>query len=305
MISTILIAGGTGLVGRKLTELLHQQGKTVRLLTRTPKGDNQYAWDPARGTIDEQALHGVDAVINLAGAGIADARWTTARKKLLIDSRVQSTRLLHQTIIKTGWKPSVYLSASAIGIYGNSGEELQTEDITIAQGPNRPFMVDCCDQWEKAVTDIAQEGIRTALFRIGIVLDKNGGALKEISNPIRFGVAAYFGTGRSWYSWIHNDDLCNLFIWAAENPAISGIYNAVSPNPVRNLEFVKTTAKAMKKWAIPVPTPTFTLQLLLGEMAAVVLNSNRVSAEKLLAANFHFQFPTLEEALTNLYRPNQ
>ncbi len=302
MISTILIAGGTGLVGRRLIELLEQQGKTVRLLTRSPKGKNQFAWDPAKGTIDEQAVFGVDAVINLAGAGIADARWTTARKKLLIDSRVQSTNLLHQTFVKTGSKPSVYLSASAIGIYGNSGEEIQTEDQTIDQQPNRPFMVDCCDQWEKAAMDIEQEGIRTALFRIGIVLDKNGGALAEISKPIHFGLAAYFGDGKAWYSWIHNDDLCNLLIWAVQNHDIKGIYNAVAPNPVRNLEFVKTTAFAMKKWAIPVPAPSFALQLLMGEMAAVVLNSNRVSANKLLSAGFHFEYPTLKEALVNVYK---
>jgi len=296
---TILIAGGTGLIGDRLSALLQQKGYTVRLLSRHPKGAGQYAWDPAKGTLDETALEGVDAVINLAGAGIADGRWTAARKQLIIDSRVESARVLRNAFQKRNILPKTYLSASAIGYYGDSGEQWMYEDTPPADDS---FMVQCCVAWENAAEAIGALGIRTVIVRIGVVLAKDGGALPEFVKPLRFGLGAYFGNGQAWYSWIHLEDVCRVFIWALENQQIEGIFNAVAPNPARNKDLVKATAKAMRQPAIFAPAPPFALRLMLGEMSAVVLNSNRVSDEKLRAAGFGFSYPVLENALGEVFR---
>ncbi len=296
---TILIAGGTGLIGRRLSAMLFEKGYAVRLLSRSPRGERQYRWDTDAGFVDEKALEGVDAVINLAGAGIADKRWTPARKHLLIESRVRSANTLLAAFLRTGRKPAVYLSASAIGYYGNSGEEWMTEtDVPRGTG----FMVDCCRQWENAAAAVAQAGIRTAILRIGIVLALEGGALPEFVKPLYLGVGGYFAEGKSWYSWIHLDDVCRMFIWALENEEVTGVYNAVAPRPARNRELVAAIAKAMHRRAIFVPAPTFAMRFALGELSAAILNSNRISAEKAMKAGFEFQYPELEAALEAIFR---
>ncbi len=291
---TILIAGGTGLIGARLSVLLKAKGYMVRLLSRKPAGPEQYAWDPARGILDNLALEGVDAVINLAGAGIADGRWTPARKQLIVDSRVQSAAVLRKAFQEGTHMPRTYLSASAIGFYGNSGEQWMDETSAPVEDT---FMVECCGAWENAAEEIGALGIRTVILRIGVVLAKEGGALPEFVKPLRFGLGAYFGNGQAWYSWVHLDDICQIFIWALENEQVAGIFNAVAPNPVRNIDLVKATAKAMRQPAVFAPAPPFVLRLMLGEMSAVVLNSNRVSSEKIRAAGFHFSFPQVEGAL--------
>lgn len=294
---TVLIAGGTGLIGSRLTELLRLRTYTVRLLSRSPKGEEQFAWDPAKGTIDDAALTGVDYVINLAGAGIADQRWTEERKREIIDSRVQSTRLLRDSFERLQIRPKAYLSASAIGYYGNSGERRMRE---IDQPVEESFMVQCCRTWEEVADEVAALGIRTVKFRIGVVLAKEGGALLEFIKPMRFGIGAYFADGRAWYSWIHRNDLCRAFLWAMENEAISGVYNAVAPLPERNKPLVQATATALDKSVLIVPVPAFGLRLALGEMADVVLNSNLISAEKIQAAGFVFEYPALANALRHI-----
>lgn len=296
---TILIAGGTGLIGSRLSVLLEQKGYSVRLLTRHPKGPEQYAWDPAKGTIDDAALDGVDAVINLAGAGIAEGRWTALRKQLLIDSRVQSAQILQTAFQREGHQPKTYLSASAIGYYGNSGEQWMYETTPPTDDS---FLVQCCNAWEMAAEQIGALGIRTVILRIGVVLAKEGGALAEFIKPLRFGLGAYFGDGKAWYSWIHRDDLCRMFIWALENPQVDGVFNAVAPHPARNKDLVKSTAKAMRQPAIFAPAPPFALRLMLGEMAAVVLNSNRVAAQKIQEAGFDFLYPELDKALVEVFQ---
>lgn len=291
---TILIAGGTGLIGARLSVLLKAKGYMVRLLSRKPAGPEQYAWDPARGILDNLALEGVDAVINLAGAGIADGRWTPARKQLIVDSRVQSAAVLRKAFQEGTHMPRTYLSASAIGFYGNSGEQWMDETSAPVEDT---FMVECSGAWENAAEEIGALGIRTVILRIGVVLAKEGGALPEFVKPLRFGLGAYFGNGQAWYSWVHLDDICQIFIWALENEQVAGVFNAVAPNPVRNIDLVKATAKAMRQPAVFAPAPPFVLRLMLGEMSAVVLNSNRVSSEKIRAAGFHFSFPQVEGAL--------
>jgi uncharacterized protein len=188
--------------------------------------------------------------------------------------------------------PACYLGASAIGYYGNSGEALVYEHDHPA---DRTFMVQCCEAWETAHEEIGALGIRTVLLRIGVVLSKEGGALPELIKPLRLGLGAHFGD--AWYSWIHRDDVCRMFLWALEQPQAEGVYNAVAPHPERNKNLMQAAAKAMKQWAVFAQAPTFALRLLLGEMSAVVLNSNRVSAEKILQAGFKFRYPDAESAL--------
>ncbi len=297
--STVLLAGGSGLIGSRLAEMLRQKGYAVRILTRLPKGEDQYAWNPAAGMLDDSALQDVDCIMNLAGTGIAAKRWTAARKRDIIESRVQSAFTLRNAIERTGLRPKAYLSASAIGYYGNSGERWMTEaDMPVDTG----FLSDCSRQWESAAAGFSALGIRTVKFRIGVVLAKEGGALAEFVKPLRFGIGAYFSDGQAWYSWIHRDDVCRFFIWAMENPAIEGVFNAVAPHPVRNKELLKAIAKARRQVAIFVPAPAFALQLVLGEMAAVILNSNRVASAKSTQAGFEFQYPELNSALEHIFR---
>lgn len=293
----LLLAGGTGLIGSRLQTFLRPH-YDVRLLTRQPKAADHFYWNPEKGEMDETALRGVGVVINLAGAGIAEKRWSEARKNLLIESRVAGARVLHRALQKMEDRPAAYISASAIGYYGNSGERLCREEDAPA---DNSFMVVCCKEWEKSVAPIADLGIRTTIMRIGIVLTPQGGALKEIVRPLRFGAGSYFGNGQAWWSWIHLDDVCRMFLWAAATAEVSGVYNAVAPHPVRNEPLVRATAGAMRQPAAFLPVPAMALRFLLGEMSAVVLNSNRVSAEKVQKAGFDFQFPKIEPALANLF----
>ncbi|TNE54956.1 MAG: TIGR01777 family protein [Bacteroidetes bacterium] len=298
MALTILIAGGTGQIGSRLTEVLRNKGHQVRLLSRTPQGADQYGWDLKKKVIDDNAVSGADIVINLTGAGIADKRWTPARKQLLIDSRVDSANLLRESFQRLGYQPKAYLSASAVGYYGDAGDAWVHEYDAPA---DNSFMVECCTLWEQAVEAISAMGIRTVVLRTGIVLDKEGGALREIIKPMRFGAGGYFGDGQAWYSWIHHEDICQMYLWAAEHPEVEGIFNAVAPNPVRNIELIKATAKAMHQPAIFAPAPEFALRLVFGEMADAILFSIRASAEKIIQAGYRFHHPDLESALEEIF----
>jgi hypothetical protein len=295
----ILLAGGSGLIGTKLAELLRLQHYTVRLLTRTPKGPGAFKWDPSTGEIDDNALQNVDTVVNLAGAGIADKRWTHARKREIIESRVLAARVLVNAFERTGVKPKAYIAASAIGIYGNSGEQIMSESSPSA---DHSFMVDCCRQWEAATDEVAKKGIRTVTLRIGVVLAREGGALAEIIKPLQLGLGAYFGNGQAWWSWIHREDVCSMFLWAIQQPTVEGVFNAVAPNPVRGVELVRATAKAMGKSAVFLPAPSLVLRLMLGEMSAVILNSNHVTASKSTNAGFQFLYPDLPKALASIFQ---
>ncbi len=300
MAKTVLVAGGSGFIGSRLVERLQAEGHRVRLLTRTPRAEHHFGWNPADGQIDDEAVRGADVVINLAGAGIAEKRWTPERKKLIISSRVDSARVLGQAFRRLQHLPQAYLAASAIGYYGNSGERLMTENDPPA---DQGFLSTSTVAWEQATETIAAMGIRTVTLRIGIVLEQSGGALREIIRPLRWGIGAYFGDGQAWYSWIHRDDVCRMFLWAMDTTGAEGIYNAAAPNPVRNRELVRATARAMGRRALLMPAPVLALRMLLGEMADVVLNSTRVSADKVRQEGFSFQFPTLEEALADIFRP--
>jgi uncharacterized protein (TIGR01777 family) len=294
----VLLAGGSGLIGRRLAEMLREKNYSVRILTRSPKGEGQFFWNPAAEKIEDAALQNIDYVVNLTGAGIAEKRWTAARKREIIESRVQSACILRGAFERLNARPKAYLSASAIGFYGNSGEQVMTETSAPA---DKGFLTECCQQWESAADEVAALGIRTTKLRIGIVLAKEGGALTEFVKSLRFGLGAYFADGRAWHSWIYRDDVCRFFIWAIENQEVEGIFNVVAPHPVRNKNLVKAIAKGMRQPAIFAPVPAFALRLMLGEMAAAILGSNLVSSEKAQNAGFEFRYPQLAGALEAIF----
>lgn len=301
MEKTILLAGGSGLIGSRLSVLLQEQKYKVRLLTRNPRKAGEFQWDPMHGEIDDKALENVDHIISLAGAGIADKRWTVDRKHEIIQSRVRAAQMISEACIRTGTKPKSYIAAAAVGFYGNSGEQPMSE----SDGPvDEGFLVDCCRKWEQSADGMAALGIRTVKFRIGVVLAKEGGALAAIAKPIRWGLGTYFEDGQAWWSWIHRDDVCRMMLWAIEAPEIEGVFNAVAPNPVRGLALVRSTAVAMQKRVVLLPAPGFALRLMLGEMSAVVLNSNLVLSQKIETAGYQFKYPTLAGALAAIFDKN-
>ncbi len=298
---TVLIAGGTGLVGTRLSEILRDRGYKVIHLSRRQNLETEfpaYVWDVEKGTIDEVALMQADYIINLAGAGIADKRWTDARKKLIIQSRTQSTALLGHFIKDKSLKIKAYLSASAIGFYGNRQDDIMTEESTAGNG----FLVESTVEWEKYVNEISSLGIRTIALRIGIVLTTKGGALEKMLISFWFRLGVYFGNGKQWFSWIHIEDVCNMFVWAIENEKAQGTYNAVAPNALTNFELTEAISEAKGGGYLMIPTPVFALRLAMGEMADVVLSSTRVSSKKVENQGFRFQFREILPALRDLFK---
>lgn len=293
----ILIAGGTGLLGSRLIELLDKDKYSISILSRNKKTSSvirYFQWNLDKALIDEDAVE-AEIIINLTGAGIADKRWTKERKKILIDSRVESARLLHSALLKTKHRPELYISASAIGIYGNRAEEKLYE----SSEPGLGFMAECCRAWEDSAAENFDLCDRWIINRVGIVLSTLGGALPKILMTDFLGIFNYFGQGNQYYSWIHIDDLCRIFIHQIENKSSHGIYNAVSPSPVTNRSFTNKI-KDVLKGSLVFPVPVFGLRLLLGEMADVVLNSNRVYPSRLNQDEFRFEFETLEKAVRDL-----
>ncbi len=294
---TVLIAGGSGLIGKRLSFLLNEKGYNTIFLSRQKKSDTRYyLWDIQKGTIDASAIEKSDYVINLAGAGIVDKRWTEKRKKVLIDSRTQTAQLLKDSFKKIK-KPKAYISASAIGFYGNRGDEWLTED---SKSQPEDFLSKCTIAWEDAANEITDLNIRTTILRIGIVLSMNGGALPEMILPLKFGARVSFGNGKAYYPWVHIDDVCNMFIWAIENEKANGIYNAVAPEPLMIKDLVKEIQKARGGFAFPFPAPSFGLRLVMGEMAEMLLNSSRVSSNKILDEGYKFSFSEIQPALKNI-----
>ena len=301
---TILITGGTGLVGRALTNALVQRGYKVIILTRhipeTAAGANtSYAlWDVNKQTIDTGAVQAADHIIHLAGAGVVDKKWTDAYKKEIIDSRVKSSQLLISTLQDHSNAVKTLVSASAIGWYGADKGQA---DFIETDPPEKDFLGETCRLWEESVEPVTLLGKRLVKLRTGIVLSNEGGALVEFKRPIRFGLAAILGSGKQMVSWIHIDDLCRMFIHAIENENTNGTYNAVAPLPVTNKTLTLSLAKAMKgKFFIPVHIPRFILKLLLGQRSIEVLKSATVSCEKIKGAGFVFLYPSIETAMAEL-----
>lgn len=301
----VAITGATGFVGTRLTAHLLAAGHEVVALTRSPERAERVlpvrcrsvAWDPEHGRGDASALDGVDAVVNLAGAGVADGRWTARRKDAIVRSRVDTTRRLVDAIaaLPAERRPRVLVSASAIGFYGDRGDEVLSEE----SAPGTGFLADVCRGWEDAARGAEPHGIRTVRIRIGVVLGREGGALARMLPPFRLGLGGRIGSGDQWMSWIHVDDLVALIAFALERQDVRGVVNAVAPNPVTNAEFTATLGRVLGRPAI-VPVPSVALRLALGEMATVLLEGQRVTPAAAQALGFRFGHPELGGALVDV-----
>lgn len=299
----ILITGGTGVIGTRLTELLQQAGYSVSYLSRSagkPNGIKTFIWEPAKGQMDEDALLDADYIINLSGAGVFDHKWNKEYKEEILASRVNATHLIYEKLKAKRKSPKAFITASAIGIYGaDTGLNVNTEESPAGDD----FLSQVCKQWEVAANYMESLGIRTVKIRVGIVLSRKGGALEMLEATVKRGAGSALGSGKQIVSWIHIDDLCHLFIKALKDDSMSGVYNGVAPNPVTNEELTKTLGEVLHKPIILPNVPSFALKLMLGaERAESVLGSSKVSAEKALKTGFKFEFGQLKPALTDLYK---
>lgn len=301
----ILITGGTGLVGKALTTYLAEKGYHITILTRhLPKIKQQtlninYAqWNVDNQTIDINAVCNADCIIHLAGANVAEKRWTKKRKQEIANSRIKSTELLVKTLQNNPHKLKAFISASAIGWYGaDKNGKIFTEN----DSPATDFLGETCRLWEEALKPIQVMGIRTVSIRTGIVLSNKGGALASFRKPLQFGIAPILGNGKQMISWIHMHDLVQLYTYILEHDTLHGAFNAVAPKPVTNKTLMLELAKILRpQFYIPIYLPSFILKLLLGEMSIEVLKSTTVSCEKIQKEGFIFQFPTIDVALNNL-----
>lgn len=292
----VLITGGTGLIGKRLSFLLASRGYEVRILSRNDSSNSVYktfVWNVKSQYINDNAFKDLNHVIHLAGTGIADKRWSEKRKKEIINSRVDSTNLLYATVKRLQIPLQSFISASATGFYGSFTTQTTFKETDKAA---TDFLGKVCRLWEKSIFQFNKENIRTIAFRTGIVLSKNGGALKKMKTPI----ITPLGDGKQYMPWIHIDDLCELYIKAIEDTNFEGAYNAVSTEYQSNISFSKALAKIHKRLFIPIGAPKFILKLIFGEMSTIILNGSKVSASKIKQTGFKFKFETLEDSLKNL-----
>lgn len=294
----ILISGSTGMIGTALIEALKKQNHRVTRLVRSPRQSSEptVQWNPASGTLNAKDVEGFDAVVHLAGESIAASRWTEAQKARIRDSRVQGTALLSATLAKLAKPPKALVCASAIGYYGNRGDEILREDSQIGTG----FLAEVCQQWEDAADPAKQKGIRVVHLRIGVVMSPKGGALAKMLLPFKMGAGGIVGNGKQYWSWVSLDDVIGAFLYALQNENLSGAVNAVAPRAVTNAEFTKTLGKVLSRPTI-FPLPGFAARLVLGEMADdLLLSSARIEPARLLASGYQFKHPDLEGALREL-----
>ncbi|WP_375443939.1 TIGR01777 family oxidoreductase [uncultured Fibrella sp.] len=298
---TVLITGGTGTIGRRLTQLLQQQGYTVTYLSRSAQehtGVKTYIWDVPKAQLDIRAIQTADHVIHLAGAGVADSRWTDDRKREILDSRTQSTALLASALKDTQHHVKSFISSSAIGYYGSDSGDRPLRENSPA---GSDFLAQVTRTWERSVDAVAALGIRTVKIRTGVVFTMDGGALPKLVQPIKLGVGAPIASGNQYISWIHIDDLCGLFIEAMKNSAWNGVYNGVAPQPVTNADLTHLIAKVLDKPQIMPNIPAFVIKLMFGEMAITVLGGNYVLNRRVTDETaFQYKFPDLRKALEDL-----
>ena len=304
--STILITGGTGMIGTALSRMLTAKGHRAILLSRdtskTTNGAVSIAhWDPYKGTIDEAAVGSADFIVHLAGAGVADKRWSEKRKKVIVESRTRSSELIVKALKEIPNKVRAVISASGIGWYGPDPSIPNPRPFVETDPVDEDFLGETCRLWEASISPVSAMDKRLVIFRIGLVLSNEGGALAEFRKPVKLGVAAILGSGKQVISWIHEDDLCRLFLQAVENDGMSGIYNATAPQPVDNRTLTVELAKRMKgKYYVPVYVPSFLLKIIVGEMSIEVLKSTTVNIGKTKATGFQFLYPSIQSALDSL-----
>lgn len=302
--ATVIITGGTGLIGSGLTKALTAKGDHVIILTRKAKpssGNVTYKeWDVEKGTIDEAAVAEADYLIHLAGANVAEGRWTEKRKREIVDSRVKSGALIVKSLAAVPNKIKAVISASAIGWYGPDPQAPNPAPFIETDKASDDFLGDTCRKWESSMQPVVQLNKRLVILRTGIVLSREGGAYAEFKKPLNFGLATILGSGRQVVSWIHLDDLVRQYLAAVEDERYHGVYNAVAPHPVTNKELITAMAKRRGKFYIPVHVPAFALKLALGEMSVEVLKSATVSAAKMLAQGYDFIYPHITDAVNDL-----
>jgi uncharacterized protein (TIGR01777 family) len=294
----IVVTGSTGLVGTQLVAELARAGVQVVRAVRRPVSDphGEVFWDPDAGKIDAAALDGADAVVHLAGENIAGGRWTEKFKQRIRDSRVQGTRLLSEAIAGLTNKPRTFVCASAIGYYGDRGDEVLTE----SSPPGDDFLADVCREWEAACQPARGAGVRVVNTRIGVVLSPHGGALKKMLTPFKLGVGGRLGNGRQYMSWVALDDVVESIGFILATPEVAGPVNLTAPNPATNLDFTKTLGRVLSRPTV-FPLPAFAARLHFGEAAdALLLSSTRVLPQALTAAGYQFRYPELEPALRHL-----
>ena len=296
----IVLSGGTGFIGSALLKRLKEEGHSTILLTRNLEAGKRFSgdfvtvapWDGKSVGAWADYISGADAVVNLAGEPIVGKRWTNYQKARIIGSRLEATKAITSAITQSRKKPQVLVNASAIGYYGH----VEKSDVTELHPKGRGFLGDTCEQWEEAARTAERWGVRVVRLRIGIVLEKDGGALQKMIPPFQFFMGGPLGSGCQWVSWVHRDDLVSIILFALEHPDLSGPVNAVSPHPVTMKEFCASLGKAMDRpsWA---PVPSFVLRILLGEMSEVLLTGQRVMPKKLESSGYTFRYPNLGGAL--------
>lgn len=298
---TILIAGGSGLVGSHLATYLHSKDYKIKVLSRAKLGSSPFPyflWDVQNNYIEEEALANVDFIINLAGANIGEKRWSKKQKKAILESRVKSTQLLFDSIKNAKIDLKGYITASATGYYGAAtSDKIFNEQDTAATD----FLGNVCQQWEESSRSFSRLGIRTLQIRTGLVLTSKGGALEKITQPIKLGFGAVLGSGKQYMPWIHIADLCRIYELAIQNNTMKGAYNAVAPEHINNTNFTRLLAKHLGKKIWLPAIPSFFLKLLLGEMADLVLQGSRVSSNKIQDEGFSFLYISLVAALEDLF----
>jgi|SRR6478672_2923457 uncharacterized protein (TIGR01777 family) len=306
----IVIAGGTGFLGTQLAETCAEDGHDVRVLTRALlPGDSRH--DPGTGVpgvtrvgwrADGKSgpwaavVDGADAVVNLAGAGLGDERWSAERKAVIRDSRIRATRSVAAAIAESALRPPVFISASGVGYYGDGGSDVKTE----ASPAGNDFLAQLCTQWEAEALRAQSAATRVVLLRSGLVLERSGGVLPRMMTPFRFFAGGPMGSGRHYVSWIHRIDWVEMIRWIVDSPRVTGAVNATSPVPVTNREFARALGRAMHRPAF-VPAPAFALRLVLGEMGALVLTGQRVVPQCALSHGFHFRYPEIDLAFRGIF----
>lgn len=301
MPQTVLLTGGTGTIGHHLTALLRKQGYQVSLLSRSNHAIpnvKTYLWDVIKGTIDPEAITTADHIIHLAGAGIADERWTDERKREIMDSRTKSADLLAETLKTQPHHVKTFISSSAIGYYGGDTKDRPMVESSPA---GSDFLAQVTRQWERSADQMTDLGIRTVKIRTGVVLTMEGGALPKLVQPLKLGVGAPIGTGHQYISWIHINDICRIYLTALTDESWQGAYNGVAPNPVTNEGLTREIAAVIHRPIILPRIPAFTIKLLFGELAVTVLGSSLVINKRIKdETGFTYEFPDLKNALLNL-----
>jgi uncharacterized protein (TIGR01777 family) len=295
----VLITGATGMIGKALIQSLLEKKYIVSTLSTHPKSTPHvqvFKWDVNKKVIDRQCFQGVTTIIHLAGENIAKEKWTDKRKREIVDSRVESTQLLLDTLKETDHQVKTFISASAVGYYGDREDEILHEE----SAPGTGFLTDCCVQWENVADGAAELGMRVVKFRTGFIIAKDEGGLPAMTQPIKLFVGAPLGTGKQWVPWIHMQDMVDMYVYALEHP-ISGTFNACAPNPVTNKTLTKALGKFLNRPIWPIKVPAKAIELIMGEMSVIALMSTNTSVQKILDAGYRFHFTQLAEALSDIY----